>query len=129
MSASLKRNTLKILLFEKDCNLRSMHTVMLHSHGYKVESTGDETEAEKFCESGDPDLVLIGLSEPLSNVFEVCDKLRRQYPQRKIAFVPGELAQCTMLYDGERLPVLHQTQDFMDQIEALVDHKANAASG
>ena len=129
MSDSPSGNARKILLFESDRALRNMHALLLNARGYKVESTGDEIEVHEFCEASEPDLILVGLSEPLSRVFEVCDKLRRQYPKRKIAFVPGELTQCTMLYNGERLPVLHETQDFMEQIEALMDHKANAASG
>ena len=128
MSDSHRNSARSILLFETDRQLRSMHSLMLHTHGYKVESTGDEAEAHKFCESGDTDLILVGLSEPLSNVFEVCDRFRRQFPKQKIAFVPGELAQCPILYDGERLDTLHETQDFMEQIEALMDHQANAAS-
>ena len=111
-----------ILLFVPDERLRNAHAKKLNSHGYKVAGTGDVDEAHSICLSEKPDLVLVGISDPVSQVFEICDELRRRYPDQKIALVPGELPLCPVSFDG--VASIDVEQGFIEQIEALIGHKA-----
>jgi CheY-like chemotaxis protein len=109
-----------ILLLETDDRLRGAHARALRSRGFKVRPTCNQEEAYTICAAENPDLVLVGLSDPVSNTFEVCDSLRRRHPGLKIAFVPGELLQCPISFDG--VICIDGKQSFLDQVDSLIAH-------
>lgn len=110
-----------ILLFEPNRRIRSLHTIMLQTHGYKVESTGNEAEAHALCESMRPDLVLVGMSEPLDLTFQAFERFRRRYPQQKINLSPGEgLTLAPLSYNGAVLRSGEASDDLLEHVRTLL---------
>ena len=110
-----------ILLFEPNGRIRSMHTIMLHTHGYQVESTGNEAEAHAMCESMRPDLVLVGMSEPLDLTFQACERFQRRHPKQKIILSPGEgLALAPLSYNGVVVRGGEASDDLLEHVRTLL---------
>ena len=122
-------NAGKIVLFEPDRRKRGLHGTILLSQGYKVEWTDSEAEAHLLCEAMRPDLVLVGLCEPLSGIFEMYDRFRCRYPGHKVAFVPGELKLSDLFLDGELIRRTRETDFVADIATFLPCNLALAAQG
>ena len=115
-------NRRSILLFEPNRRIRSMHTIMLHTHGYKVESTGNEAEAHAICESMHPDLVLVGMSEPLEHTFKAFERFQRRHPQQKIHLSPSEgLALAPLSYNGVVVCGGEASGDLLEHVRTLLN--------
>ena len=116
--ASVRRS---ILLYEPNGRVRSMHTIMLHTNGYKVESTGNEAEAHALCESMRPDLVLVGMSEPLELTFKACERFQRHHPRQNVNMSPGEsLYLAPLSYNGTVVRAGEGSGDFLEHVKTLL---------
>jgi DNA-binding NtrC family response regulator len=123
MKRNVEQTTIRrsILLFEPNRHIRSMHTIMLHTHGYKVESTGNEAEAHAICESMRPDLVLVGISEPLEHTFKAFERFQRRHPKQKITLSPGEgLTLAPLSYNGVVVLEAEASDDLLEHVRTLL---------
>jgi len=119
-----------VLLYEPNRRVRSMHAIMLHTHGYKVESTGNEAEAHTLCDTMRPDLVLVGMSEQLDLTFQVCERFRRRHPRQNVNMSPcDELFLSPLSCDGIVVRNGASSVDFLEHVKTLLIREAAAAAG
>ncbi len=118
----------RILLLDKNQKTRDQHAIVLHASGYDVESAGNDPDAYLLCDSFRPDLVLVGFSEPTAGTRDVTDKMRRQNPNQRIAFLPREsLYLCPVFYNGELLRNGEGSAGFVERVEALLGNTQSEA--
>lgn len=119
--ASEVRRRGTILLLEQDHRARSAHALLLHRHGYDVQSTGNEAEAHQLCRATAPDLVLVGFSEQNQASWAMCSRLRQRHPQQRVAFLHSDtLHLCPLFFNGELLLKGEVPEDFLGRVEALL---------
>ena len=119
-----------ILLYEPNGRVRNMHTIMLHTNGYKVESTGNEAEAHAMCESMRPDLVLVGMSEPLDLTFKACERFQRRHPEQRVNVSPGEgLYLAPLSYNGVVVLEAEASDDLLEHVRTLLKAAYGAPAG
>jgi CheY-like chemotaxis protein len=117
---SLERGN-TILLLERNYRTRSMHVAMLQTHGYNVEATGNEAEAHMLCQSLRPALLLIGVGEPLSAMWELCEKFQRQDPRQRIALLYSDWLQlCPVFFNGRLAQEREGPEDIIRRVQALL---------
>lgn len=116
----------KIVLLEPNRHKRALHSLILLTHGYHTDATGDEAQADAICARLHPDLLLVGSVQPLSAIFEVYDRFRRRYPHCKIAFVPGEIELCDLFFNGECIRDTAAT-DFTGDVAKFLAQTASEA--
>lgn len=116
----------KIVVYEPDEYKRMLLGLVLLTHGYVVETAADEARAHALCEGFFPDLVLVGLSTPLSTSFEVYDRFRRRHTARSIAFIPGEFKLCDLFLNG-RCISQGETPNIVAEIAKLFTNEREAA--
>ena len=117
-----------VLLFDPNRRVRSMHTLMLHTHGYNVESTGNEAEERALCDSMRPDLLLVGMSEHLDVTFQACERFRRRHPQQNVNMSPcDELFLAELSCDGVILHARASSGDILEHVRTLLDADRVAA--
>ena len=119
-----------VLLYEPNRRVRNMHAIMLHTNGYKVESTGNEAEAHALCETMLPDLVLVGMSEQLDLAFQVCERFRRRHPRQNVNMSPCDnLFLAPLSYDGVVVSAGASSGDFLEHVKKLLSREAAAVAG
>ena len=107
-----------------------MHAIMLHTNGYKVESTGNEAEAHSLCDTMHPDLVLVGMSEQLDLTFQACERFRRLHPQQNVNMSPCEdLFLSPLSCDGVVVRPGASSGDFLEHVKTLLSHETAAIAG
>ncbi len=68
----------KILIVEDDKNILKALCIRLHARGYEVVTAQDAVSATVTAVREEPDLVLLDISLPAGNGFEVARKLREE---------------------------------------------------
>jgi DNA-binding response OmpR family regulator len=68
---------MQILVADDDLNNVKLATFLLEEAGYKVVRTHDGAKVMPLVEENNPDLVLLDISMPGLNGFEVCQQIRR----------------------------------------------------
>jgi CheY-like chemotaxis protein len=118
-----------VLLYEPNGRVRNMHAIMLHTNGYKVESTGNEAEAHALCDTMRPDLVLVGMSEQLDLTFQACERFRRRHPRQNVNMSPcDELFLSPLSYDGVVVRAGASSGDFLEHVKTLLSLDAAAVA-
>ena len=68
----------KILIVEDDKNILKALCIRLHARGYEIATAQDAVSATVTAAREEPDLVLLDISLPAGNGFEVARKLREE---------------------------------------------------
>lgn len=76
-----------ILIAEDESHIQKMIENRLKSQGYKVIATSDGEEALQKIRSSAPDLVILDLTMPKKNGYQVCNELRAQQAFDKIPII------------------------------------------
>jgi two-component system OmpR family response regulator len=79
----------RVLLVEDEDNLRSMLEAALRYSGFETTSTGDGRGALDLAATHSPDLILLDVSLPDLDGFEVCRRLKAAGSNVPIVFVSG----------------------------------------
>lgn len=77
----------KVLIVEDEQNLAELASIKLSNAGYRVLTAVDGEEAMSKIMSSKPDLVLLDLTLPVKDGFEVCFELRRSMETRDIPVI------------------------------------------
>jgi CheY-like chemotaxis protein len=110
-----------ILLLEQDQGARSKYALLLQAHGYQVQSTGNEAEAQQLCAAAPPDLVLVGCDDRSQASWALCERLRRGNPKQRIALLHRDtLHLCPLFFNGNLLLKGEVPKDFLGRVEALL---------
>jgi response regulator RpfG family c-di-GMP phosphodiesterase len=82
----------KILIVDDEVSIRLLARQILETHGYACAEAADGRAAVEAFGKFEPDLVLLDIQLPGMTGFEVCELLRRRFPQRhfKIIIVSGQ---------------------------------------
>ena len=67
-----------ILIAEDESHIQKMIANRLKSHGYKVVTTDDGEEALEQITATKPDLIILDLTMPKKNGYQVCNEVRAQ---------------------------------------------------
>jgi serine/threonine protein kinase len=83
------RDTITVLVIEDDETLRDTLEISLEGEGYRVIKAGNGREGIRAAETGRPDLVLLDVTLPGMNGFDVCRELRSHGLAAPIIMVTG----------------------------------------
>ncbi len=122
MTTGARENKLrKWILLLDNSRERNLHSIVLHTAGYDVESTGNEAEAHVLCRSMPPNLLLVAANESLARTWEISWKLQYAYPQQRIALLYTDSIQlCPLFQNGRLTHRAEGPEDLVERIETLI---------
>lgn len=81
---------INILVIEDELSIRTGLTDVLVFHGYTVDCAEDGPSGLKKSLSGLYDLILLDIMLPGIDGFEICDKVRKKYPEQAIIMLTAK---------------------------------------
>jgi DNA-binding response OmpR family regulator len=109
-----------ILLVDDSPQEKHVRAIMLHTHGYHVESISNVDDAYRFSKAKCPDLVLLALSKNSDGELTLWKRIRRANPRQRIAFLIDSSLSFNPLLGRSVIELKPESQDdFMARIEAL----------
>ena len=113
----------KVLVVDDDYNLRKFISANLEARGYSVTQAADGIEAMSLFGSQDPDIIILDITMPRMDGFEVCRLVR------KVSNVPiimlsarqdvSDKARCFEFGANEYMTKPFGLREFLARIEAV----------
>lgn len=117
----------KVLIVEDEQNLAELASIKLSNAGYRVLTAADGEEALAKVKASKPDLVLLDLTLPLKDGFEVCFELRRSAETRDLPVVmllpkgqDAEQVKAMGLRIDDFLPKPFSPRDVLGKVNTLM---------
>jgi len=77
----------KILVVDDEPDIVKLVTLKLANEGFRVIGAGDGEEALKKVEEGKPDLIILDISMPKMDGWEVCEKIKAKPESKDIPII------------------------------------------
>ena len=129
-------NRPRILLVDDDAAVRSAVSGALAGEGYDVDCLGDAEEALRQALAEPPSLVLLDVTMPRLDGWELCEILRRQSQTREVPvlFITGRTDvrdRITAMQVGgtDFISKPFHAKDLRAKVRALVGHATGGAIG
>jgi DNA-binding response OmpR family regulator len=84
---------LKVLLIDRDPDLRKERISILKKNGYRVFPALDLPQAKQRCKPGAYDLIVVNSGEQPETALEFCDWIRGNDPKQTILLMVGAIVQ------------------------------------
>ena len=109
---------LKVLLVDRDPELRKERISMLKKNGYRVFPALDLQQAKQRCKPGAYDLIVVNSGEQPEMALEFCDAIKSADPKQAVLLMVGAIVQIpTRDYMVPDIP-----ERLAEQVDAMFGH-------
>ena len=109
-----------ILLVDDSRKEKHMRALMLNTHGYHVEITGNADDAYRFSRMQRPDLVLLALSNDTNGELNLWERIRFSNPGQRIAFLINDSLYSSPVFSmSDLVRTSEAPEDFLERLGAL----------
>ena len=84
---------LKVLLIDRDPELRKKRIAVLKKNGYRVFPALDLQQARQRCKPGTYDLIVVNAGEQPDMALEFCEWIRSENPKQAVLLMVGPIVQ------------------------------------
>jgi CheY-like chemotaxis protein len=108
-----------ILLVDDSPKEEHIRTIMLNTHGYKVDSVSNIDDAYRLSQTKHPDLVLLALSQDSDGELALWERIKRANPGQQVAFLINNSLYLSPVFSLSDLVRKPGGDDFVEGVGAL----------